>query len=153
MKRYTTYLYELTGINIVTRSTGIHILHITGICPWWNMPVTFYKHVLEHCLVSLHKGPHIIPKKTKKCNTYFMIYCHICASYNKPIECHMYATHANKLTSIYGEIYQYICCILNHLQLKPPYVYFANYNLPYCQILMNKYGRHIAFMCPIVLLL
>ena len=39
--------YELTPINNVTRTTGIHTCHIIGICPWTNIPATL------HTLVQL----------------------------------------------------------------------------------------------------
>ena len=33
--------YELNAMNIVTMTTGMHIFHITGICPSANMPLHF----------------------------------------------------------------------------------------------------------------
>ena len=34
--------YELTSINNMTMSTGIHTYHITGICIWRNTPATLH---------------------------------------------------------------------------------------------------------------
>ena len=54
---YTSH--EFTTINNVNRSTGIHTFHITGICPWTNMPATLYIYVPLHFKCSLKYRPHI----------------------------------------------------------------------------------------------
>ena len=50
MRNYvSTYTsYEFTAIKNVTRSTSIYTYHITGICPWKNMPAISQLYVPLH---------------------------------------------------------------------------------------------------------
>ena len=57
--------YELNAISNVTRSTGIHIFHITGMCPWTNMPTTLHKYVPLH-FCSLQIDPTVLHTSIKK---------------------------------------------------------------------------------------
>ena len=67
--QYIYIPYEFTAINNVTRSTGIHIFQITGICPWTNMPATLHVFVLLQFYCSLYTG-----------NNNLLYYCKICSS-------------------------------------------------------------------------
>ena len=51
-------LHELTVINDMTRSTGIHTFQIISICPLTNMHVTLLINFPLHCYCSLHKTQH-----------------------------------------------------------------------------------------------
>ena len=51
---------DSNAINNVTMNTDIHTFHIIGICPWANMPVTFYIHVPLHYYCGLHIDPSLL---------------------------------------------------------------------------------------------
>ena len=110
-------LYEPTGINNVTRSTGINTLHIICMCLWTNMSATM-KAPLS-CFCSLHR-PHITAYITQQqeCNIYFTsIAIHVPAT-NLVIKCQIYATH-----SIY-----YTCGFAGHIPIYMPHEVTCNYN-------------------------
>ena len=52
--------YDLTAINNVIRSTGIHTFLIVGMCPRKNMPAILHIQVLLHCYYSLHIDPTLL---------------------------------------------------------------------------------------------
>ena len=72
-------LYELNTTNNVTRSTGILTFHITGICPWTNMPSKLHKYVPLH-FFSLHIEPKLLHISVKNLYTAIFIY-HFIAKY------------------------------------------------------------------------
>ena len=47
--------YEFTTINNMTRSTGIHTLHIIDISPWTNMPATLHIYPTALLLTSTYR--------------------------------------------------------------------------------------------------
>ena len=58
VSKYTSY--ELNAINNVTRSTDIHIFHITDIYPWTNMPMTLHMYVPLHFQCSIQIDPTLL---------------------------------------------------------------------------------------------
>ena len=58
-------LYELTAINNVTRSTGMHAFHIIGICPSTNTSATLHKYFSLHFYCSLHINPTLVHTSIK----------------------------------------------------------------------------------------
>ena len=77
---YTSY--GLIAIKHVTRSTGIYTFHITGICPWTNMPATLHMCPITFLLQSTYI-PLITPnihQKSINCNLYLPSYCIISAN-------------------------------------------------------------------------
>ena len=72
---YTSY--QLTPINNVTRSTGIHTFHIISRCPRKYVPATLHIYVPLHFYCSLHIYPHItayIHQISIHCNIYLPYY-------------------------------------------------------------------------------
>ena len=103
---YTSY--ELNAMNNVTRSTGIHVFHITALCPWTNMPPTLYKYIPLH--IYYRYTPHycIYPSKIIHWNIILPNYCKIGAitNYALPKPHAQITVHAS-----IEDVCQYICHI------------------------------------------
>ena len=56
---------KLNAMKNVTLTTGMHTFHITGICPWINMPFTLNMCVLLHFSCSLHIDSVFLHKSIK----------------------------------------------------------------------------------------
>ena len=82
MSIYTSY--ELTIMSSVTRITGIHTIHITGIYPLTNIPPILHTHVPLHCTCGVHIKPTLVHTqlKARQCSYYLSCYCHIYAINN-----------------------------------------------------------------------
>ena len=94
--------YELNAINNVTRSSGIHTFHITGLCPWTNMPATLHNYVPLHyyCILNIYATLlHTSIKKSINCYIYLPYYYIIYASKYAPQMPQIW--HAPKLCDIH----------------------------------------------------
>ena len=108
--------YELIAMNNVIRSTDVHTLHITGICPWTNMPGTLHIYVALHFYYSLHWNPTLqqISIKINKLQHLFTILLqNICQQHIFPQMSHI--CHITKWLHMYqwGSIPIYICYMLS----------------------------------------
>ena len=87
---YTSY--ELTAINNLTRSTGIHTFHITGICFWTYKCATLYIYISLHFSCSLPVNPTLMHISIKNQYTAMFIYHTTAKSVPVtyvPLKCHM----------------------------------------------------------------
>ena len=93
--------YELNAMNYVTMTTGMHIFHITGICPWKNMPATLHTCVPLHFCCSLHIDPTFLYTSIK-INTLQHILTKLLQNISQQQICLSNATCPNYLMYLYG---------------------------------------------------
>ena len=80
--------YDLTTINNVNRSTGIHTFHIIDICSWTSMSSTFHMSHYTTTVVYIQTS-HYYTSKSKNDNFYLACYYHICVNNKNVLECHI----------------------------------------------------------------
>ena len=102
--------YELTVINNVTTSTGIHTFHIIGICLW--------KICLPHCTFMFHCTSYVV----------YIWAVHYCTHPSKSINYNIYLPYYYKLcaTNGYASQIPYVCHMPNILDVQQ---WGKNYNI------------------------